>query len=161
MKHKIKINGFTGLTETQENACKLLAQGESVENTAKQLNIDVNTLTIWRRNKAFECYYNLQREQRRNATIANVYALADEAIKTLKESLSFSAGEATRLKAATYIIDKLQTLEIGETDVREAVRKEANIIESWGENITFDERKYKETLREMGVEEQDYNDTLR
>lgn len=160
MKHKVKVNGFTGLTDTQERACKLLATGESVESTAQQLNIEVNTLILWRRNKAFECYYNLQREQRRNATIASVYALADEAIKTLKESLTFSAGEATRLKAATYIIDKLQTLEIGETDVREAVRREANIVADWGENLTFDERKYKEKLRAMGVDEQDYNDTL-
>ena len=160
MRQKPKINGFTGLTETQEKACKLLAQGESVESTAQQLNIEESTLTIWRRNKAFDCYYNLQREQRRNATIASVYALADEAIKTLRDSLTFSAGEATRLKAATYIIDKLQSLEIGETDVREAVRREANIVADWGENITFDERKYKETLREMGVDEQDYNDTL-
>lgn len=155
---QIKINGATGLTDLQEKACKLLAQGESVESTAQQLGIEEHTLSLWQRNRAFDCYYNLQRANRRNATIGSVYSLAEEAIGVLRQSLSEITNEATRLKAATYIIDKLQTLEIGETDVREVARNEAKTIDlDWG---TFDERKYQETLREMGVEERDYRDSL-
>lgn len=161
MKHKkIEVSKVTGLTATQENACKLLASGESVESTAQRLGIEEHTLSLWQRNKAFNCYYNLQRKNRRNATIESLYSLADEAIGVLRQSLSEITSEATRLKAATYIIDKLQALEVGETDIREAVKREST--KEWGEDIlvVFDKEKYEQTLQEIGIEEQDYNDTL-
>lgn len=157
---RIKISSVTGLTPTQERACSLLASGAKTKDVAQQLDVPEQTLYLWQKQTTFACYYNKQRSVIKNAAVQSLFGLMDEAVTAIRESLS-STNENIRLKAASYIIDKLQMMDIGKTDIIEAVRAEAtySTFGDWGE--TFHESEYREKLKELGVEEQDYQSSLK
>lgn len=159
---KTRINSVTGLTPTQERACKLLASGTKATDVAQQLDVPEQTLFLWQKQTTFVCYYNKQRSVIKNAAVQSLFGLMEEAVTAIKESLN-SANESVRLKAATYIVDKLQGLEIEDTDIVETVRAEATYSESenfYNDNL-FHEREYKQRLKSLGVKEQDYKDSLK
>lgn len=155
---KVRVNGFTGLTSTQERACSLLASGATTEAVAAELSIPEQTLYLWQKQSTFECYYNKRRSVIRNAAVQSLFGLVDEATTAIRESLS-SENESVRLKAATYIIDKLQKMDVGKTDILEVVKQEATYC-NWGVAATFHKEDYKERLKELGVQEQDYQKSL-
>ena len=135
---KVQVSSVTGLTPTQERACSLLASGAKTAEVAQKLDVPEQTIYL-------------------------LFGLKDEAVTAIRESLN-STNESVRLKAASYIIDKLQNVEVGKTDIVEAVRAEATYsdTEGWGitENV-FHEREYRDRLKELGVQEQDYQSSLK
>lgn len=159
-KAKANVSTITGLTQTQERACNLLASGKAIEAVAKEVEVPESTLLLWQRQATFKCYFNQKRSNVKGHLTQGVYSLAQEAVNALRDSLS-SSNEQVRLKAATYIVDKLQSLEIGQTDIVEAVKAEATyksgILDA---EPTFHEREYNNKLHELGVIEQDYQSTL-
>lgn len=157
---RVQINRVTGLTPTQEQACSLLASGAKTAAVAQQLGIPEQTLYLWQKQTTFVCYYNKQRSVIKNAAVQSLFGLMDEAVTAIRESLN-SSNESVRLKSATYIVDKLQDMEIGKTDVVEAVRAEATYTDNWDfAGDTFHEKEYKAKLKALGVEEQDYQSSL-
>lgn len=157
-KKTIQVSSVTGLTPTQERACSLLATGNSATAVARQLGIEEQTLYLWQKQTTFICYYNKQRSVIKDVAVQSLFGLVDDAVTAIRESLS-STNEQVKLKAATYIIDTLQKLEVGKTDIVEAVRAEATTSYDWKELI--DEDEYKERLKELGVKEPDYQSSLR
>lgn len=160
---KVQVSSVTGLTPTQERACSLLASGAKTAEVAQKLDVPEKTLYLWQKQTTFVCYYNKQRSVIKDAAVQSLFGLMDEAVTAIRESLN-STNESVRLKAASYIIDKLQNVEIGKTDIVEAVRAEASYsdTEGWGitENV-FHESEYRDRLQELGVKEQDYQSSLK
>ena len=143
-------NEITGLTPQQERAAIMLASGNSVVSVAEELNISKGTIYQWRRLITFTCYLNEQKKDFVDTIKGGVMSLADEAIAAIRDSLH-SDNEATRLKAAMWVADKAKEYQVGETDVREAVKKEftTEMFDEWGEKI--DEEGYKRRLQELGL----------
>lgn len=160
---KVQVSSVTGLTPTQERACSLLASGAKTAEVAQKLDVPEQTIYLWQKQTTFVCYYNKQRSVIKNAAVQSLFGLMDEAVTAIRESLN-STNESVRLKAASYIIDKLQNVEVGKTDIVEAVRAEATYAdtEGWGitENV-FHESEYRDRLKELGVQEQDYQSSLK
>ena len=160
---KVQVSSVTGLTTTQERACSLLASGAKTAEVAQQLDVPEKTLYLWQKQATFVCYYNKQRSVIKDAAVQSLFGLMNEAVTAIRESLN-STNESVRLKAASYIIDKLQNVEVGKTDIVEAVRAEATYsdTEGWGigENV-FHESEYRDRLKELGVQEQDYQSSLK
>lgn len=115
------ISPTTGLTPQQEQACILLASGESYTATAERLGVNRCTLYKWQDCKPFQRYYKKQvciyQTEVKNA----IWGLHSEAIRTIKEMLA-SGGEATRLKASIWLLEKILPSGIestfGELDVK-------------------------------------------
>lgn len=162
-KTEVQVSSVTGLTPTQERACSLLASGAKTAEVAQQLDVPERNIHLWQKQSTFVCYYNKQRSVIKNAAVQSLFGLMDEAIKAIKESLN-STNESVRLKAASYIIDKLQNVEVGKTDITEVIRAEATYEETgrWGQTESvFHEKEYRKKLKELGVEEQDYQSSLK
>lgn len=158
-KSKPTINDITGLTPTQERACSMLASGETIEAVAEEIKVPESTLLLWQKQTTFKCYFNQKRNNIKGSLIQGVYSLAMEAVNALRESLN-SENEQVRLKAATYVVDKLQNMDIGQTDIVEVVRAEATYTNFLESEPTFHESVYNTKLKELGVKEQDYQSTL-
>ena len=159
-KAKPTISSVTGLTPTQERACNMLASGETIEAVAEEIKVPESTLLLWQKQTTFKCYFNQKRSNIKGNLIQGVYSLAQEAVNALRDSLN-SENEQVRLKAATYIVDKLQSMEIGQTDIIAEVKAEATYSDTrWDIDGTFHEKEYKSKLRELGIAEPDYRSTL-
>ena len=159
-KAKPTISNITGLTPTQERACSMLASGETIEAVAEEIKVPESTLLLWQRQTTFKCYFNQKRSNIKGSLTQGVYSLAQEAVNALRNSLN-SDNEQVRLKAATYIVDKLQSIEVGQTDILQAVKAEATYSDSmWSHEATFHEEDYNSKLKELGIKEQDYRSTL-
>ena len=158
----VRTSKVTGLTPTQERACSLLASGENAISVAQQVGVEENTIFLWQSNISFKCFYNRQRYIRKEAAVQSLFGLYEDAVKAIRESLN-SENESVKLKAATYIVDKLQNVEIGRTDIIEQVKAEAthNPLNEWGGGAELDEDEYRERLNELGIEEQDYKRSLK
>ena len=157
---KPTISNVTGLTPKQEKACSMLASGETIEAVAEEIKVPESTLLLWQRQTTFKCFFNQKRKNIRGSLTQGVYSLAMDAVKALRESLN-SENEQVRLKAATYVVDKLQSMEIGQTDIVAAVKAEATHPDGkWDMDAVFHEKEYEARLQELGVEEQDYQSTL-
>lgn len=160
---KVQISSVTGLTPTQERACSLLASGAKTAEVAQELDVPEQTIYLWQKQTTFVCYYNKQRSVIKNAAVQSLFGLMDEAVTAIRESLN-STNESVRLKAASYIIDKLQNIEVGKTDIIEAVKAEATYSDTGGWDIAenvFHESEYMDRLQELGVKEQDYKSSLK
>lgn len=96
----------SGLPIEQEKGATLLAMGVSVAEVGRELNLDRRTIYSWLKSPRFCAYYKgLLRDVRREirGQLSNMAACA---AKTLQELLD-GGGEQARLKAATYILDRL------------------------------------------------------
>lgn len=156
---KVQVSSITGLTPVQERACSLLASGVKTKDVAQQLDVPEQTIYLWQKQNTFVCYYNKQRSVIKDAAVQSLFGLMDDAVTAIRESLN-SSNENVRLKAATYIVDRLQGLEMGNTDIIEAVRNEATYTDGWG-GETFHESEYREKLKELGIREQSYQNSLK
>lgn len=155
---KAGVSTATGLTKVQEEACILLARGEEISAIAEQLGVTQDSLFLWQKQPTFKCYYNRQRSIIRHAATQGVYALAGEALSTLRDCLG-SINDSVRLKAATFILDKLQADDVGTIDIVEEVRAEATYDDSAFLGSYFHEDEYRQRLDALGVEEQDYEES--
>lgn len=156
--NRAEVSSATGLTKIQEEACSLLARGEGVGAIAERLGVTQDSLFLWQRQPTFKCYYNRQRYIIRHTATQGVYSLAGEALSTLRDCLN-SVNDSVRLKAATFILDKLQAEEVGAIDIVEEVRAEATYDDSSYNGSRFHEDEYRQRLDALGVEEQDYEDS--
>lgn len=157
---KVTISQSTGLTPTQEQAATLLASGVSVTDVATKLDVARATIYLWQKQTTFKCFFNSRCNDARSTLVVGLYGLADEALQAIRESLQ-SQNEQVRLKAAMWITDKLQSVEIKETDIITAIKDEATYGDWMDIEPQFHEDEYKARLKELGIKEPDYRSTLK
>ena len=146
------ISPATGLTPQQEQACILLASGESYTAVAQRLNINRGTLYKWQDLLPFQCFYNQQCSDYKAEVRNALLGLHAEAVDTVRELMN-NGGEATRLKAAIWLLERVEAVEVGATDVRDVLKAQhtnSTVLDMWESN-QLDERAYKRALKEYGL----------
>lgn len=150
---KSTVSKETGLTPIQEQACMLLASGASITEVADKLSLNRGTIYKWQKQVPFMCYFNRQCTDNRGNLLTGLYGLTDEALKAIKDCLH-SSNEATRLKAAIWLTEKICDMPIGQTDVVTALKKECThntlIDENWG-NV-LDKKEFAQKMSYWGIE---------
>lgn len=111
-----------GLTPKQEEAAALLAIGTSIAEVGRKVGVNRNTVYEWLRTPAFATYFKKQLRDVRREIRGKLSAMAEEATETLK-TLMDEGGEQSRLKAATYILDRLAE---DEKIVKKAKQRKSN-----------------------------------
>lgn len=96
----------SGLKPKQEEAAALLAVGTSLADVARQVKVNRNTIYEWLRLPEFAAFYKRQLRDVRREIQGKLSAMAEEATNTL-ETLMRDGGEQSKLKAATYILDRI------------------------------------------------------
>lgn len=145
---------ITGLTPQQEQACILLASGENITNVAEKLSLNRGTLYRWQQDKAFECFYNKQCQDYKDEVKNGLLGLHQQAITTIKQIIK-TGGEVSRLKAAMWVLDKVEAIEVGETSIKRALKDQCTTtVEDWADFSKLDEDKYKSTLKAYGLDEE-------
>lgn len=145
------ISPATGLTPQQEQACILLASGESYTATAQRLNINRGTLYKWQEMLPFQCFYNQQCSDYKAEVRNALLGLHAEAVNTVRE-LMHNGGEATRLKAAIWLLEKVEAVRVNGTNIR-AVLRERYTEHLSDDYSRFNEYCYQEALKEFGLED--------
>ena len=151
---KPTISALTGLTPQQEQAATMLASGENLTAVARQLNLNRSTLYEWQTNTAFQCFYNQQCQEHQEAVKNALFGLHRTAVDTLTDLLT-NGNENTRLKAATWLLERVAAVRIGETQIREVLKKQCTHAPSgWGDLSTLNEGEYKAELKRYGLSDE-------
>ncbi len=103
------------LNEKQINAINLLAFGKSIEEVAKELNLNINTIYRWKKTHKFKIALREQQNLIFNEITLRFCELGTEAIKTISHIMKYGTTENLRLKASMFIIDKIIQVEDNET----------------------------------------------
>lgn len=140
----------SGLTPIQEQAAILLASGESITAISEKLDINRSTIYEWQEVFTFRCYYNKQCESIKERMKAGLFGLQEEAINAIRGSLQ-SDNASVRLKAATWLLERLSNTEIKDTDPIAFIRKQCDttFLDSW----SFDTTKFERMLEAYHLEE--------
>jgi hypothetical protein len=149
------LSSVTGLTPQQEQACILMASGDSLTAVARQLKINRSTLYEWQNNMAFKCYYNQQCQEHQQEVKNALLGLHKQAIDTLTDLLT-TGSENTRLKAAMWLLERVISVEAGDTDIREVLKRQNThpTIDLEDLNSSFDMIGYKRDLKLYGLSEE-------
>ena len=151
IEQKATINKATGLTPQQEQACVLLASGDSYTAVAEVLNINRGTLYKWQQLPTFECYYNQQCKDYQNGVKNSLLGLHRQAIETIGDII-LNGNENTRLKASMWVLDRIATMEVGATDVRPVLQKQCTSKVFDDLPLTqLNEGNYNNKLKEYGL----------
>lgn len=147
------ISPATGLTPQQEQACILLASGESYTATAQRLNINRGTLYKWQLSLPFQCFYNQQCSNYKAEVRNAIFGLHALAVSTVKELIN-NGSEATRLKASVWLLEKIGAVEVGNTDVREILKERCyRQVHDNKLTVALSNDAYRRTLKEFGLNE--------
>ena len=148
------ISPTTGLTPQQEQACILLASGENVTNVADKLSLNRGTLYKWQQNKAFECFYNKQCQEYKQEVKNGLLGLHQQAIATMGQLMT-NGNEATRLKAAMWVLEKVEAIEIGDTNIRQVLKDQCTTTtDNWADFTQLNEKEYKRHLKAYGLDDE-------
>ncbi len=82
----------------------------------------------------------------KNYVEGSVLELHSQALDGIKASLS-SDNEAIKLRASMWVIEKINQMQVGSTDVRSALKIQSNTEESWSS-----ETRYKKALEDAGID---------
>lgn len=69
-------------------------------------------------------------------------------------NVTTTGSEATRLKAAMWVLDKVEAITVGETDLRRAIERECRMEDNTGNLLWFDEEGYRSKLEEVGLSDE-------
>ena len=128
-----------------------MASGESMTAVADKVGINRSTLYEWQKDMAFQCFYNRQCKDYQAEITNGVMSLHKTALDTVK-SLLLEGNDNTRLKAAFWVLDKVAAMNVGQTDLREAVKAECTV--RWTNDIkleSFDSNKFNEIMDGYGL----------
>lgn len=151
------ISTESGLTPLQEQAATLLASGKNISAVAEELSLNRGTIYQWQQKLTFQCYFNFQRQEAKDTLKNGLFSLYNEALEAVKGCLT-SENETIKLKAATYIIQKIEENSMGNTNIREVLKEQATrkegFMTGWElEKEVFDEKEYKRLLKENGLKD--------
>ncbi len=140
----------TGLTPQQEQAAVLLASGESVTEVASKVNVNRATIYLWQQKINFQCFYNQQCQIIQDNIKNGLFGLYEDALQAVRETLK-SDNEAARLKAAMYVIGKIEIMDTSQQNPVEEIKKICTADAFDEEYITFDNKKFDALMHENGL----------
>lgn len=151
---KTTKSNVTGLTPLQEQACMMLASGEGITAVAEKLSLNRGTLYKWQHYMAFQCFYNQQCQDYKSEVKNALMGMHAQAIATVGELLE-TGNESTRLKAAMWLLEKVEAVEVGDTDIRAVLKAQcSHSLDDWGDFAPqLNEREYKKALNYYGLSE--------
>ncbi len=142
----------TGLTPVQEQAAILLASGESVTEVASKVNVNRATIYLWQQKINFQCFFNQQCQIIQDNIRNGLCGLYADAMQAVKDTLK-SDNEAARLKAAMYVISKVELMDTSRQDPEAEIRKLCtySTFPSADDYVTFDQTKFDSLMKENGL----------
>lgn len=149
MKKTEERSVVTGLTPIQEEAAIMLAKGQTIEEISESLNLNKGELIEWTQVVTFQCFLSQQNRAFKETLRSNIFGLAEQAVRAITESLS-SDNEQVKLKAATWIVDKINELNTGQPDIAVALR-EKHTINTFAELYQIDEASLRKEASKLGV----------
>lgn len=93
------------LTEKQVKASVLLAAGRTGRETAKEVGVTPETISVWRRGPEFEAEINRLKLEALHAARDRMRNLAAEAVSEVEDLIKNAKTDAVRLKAAQAVLD--------------------------------------------------------
>ena len=103
------------LNEKQINAISLLASGKTIEEVAKALNLNTNTIYRWKKTHTFKTALRDQQNLIFNNITLKLAEMGTDAVKVVYDIMNNASSENLRLKASMFIIDKIIQVEDNET----------------------------------------------
>jgi hypothetical protein len=144
------INTETGLTPLQEKAALLLVSGKNITEVSIELSIDRGTLYKWFDKIPFKAYYNKQCKEVKDSIENGLMGLYNDSIQAIKEGIK-SNNEMIKLKTAFWLIEKLTSQTIGETDPREMIKKQCTHNNFIVDMETLNKDKYQQMCMENNL----------
>ena len=144
----------TGLTAIQEQAAILLASGESVTDVAEKVSVNRTTIYQWQQKISFQCFYNQQCQIIQDNIRNGLFGLYGDALQALKDTLN-SDNEPAKLKAAMYILGKIELIDTSQQDPVEEIKKlcTTSAFNDIDDYIKFDSNKFDALMLENGLSE--------
>ena len=99
---------FSGLTPKQIKALPLLAAGMSAVDVSKKLKISQQRISEWKNDSNYQSALDVVRHNTLNEAQWALSSLANDAINTLGNLLHNAKNEQTKLRAAIFIIERLE-----------------------------------------------------
>lgn len=148
------VEQVTGLTPQQEQAALLLASGESVTDVASKINVNRATIYLWLQKVGFKCFYNQQCQIIKDNIRNGLFGLYGDALQALKDTLK-SENEQAKLKAAMYVLGKIEMIDTSQQDPVEAIKElcTSSAFPDVDDYVTFDNKKYDALMLENGLSE--------
>ena len=103
------------LYEKQITAINMLASGKKIEDVAKELNLNINTIYRWKKTRKFKIALREQQNLIFNEITLRFCEMGTEAINTIYNIMKNGTSENIRLKASMFIVDKIIQVEDNET----------------------------------------------
>ena len=103
------------LNEKQITAINMLASGKKIEEVAKELSLNINTIYRWKKTRKFKIALREQQNLIFNEITIKFCEMGTEAINTIYNIMKNGTSENIRLKASMFIIDKIIQVEDNET----------------------------------------------
>lgn len=103
------------LNEKQVTAINMLASGKKIEDVAKELNLNINTIYRWKKTRKFKLALREQQNLIFNEITLKFCEMGTEAINTIYNIMKNGTSENIRLKASMFIVDKIIQVEDNET----------------------------------------------
>ena len=103
------------LNEKQITAINMLASGKKIEDVAKELNLNINTIYRWKKTRKFKIALREQQNLIFNEITLRFCEMGTEAINTIYNIMKNGTSENIRLKASMFIVDKIIQVENNET----------------------------------------------
>ena len=149
---KLTVSPVTGLTPQQEQACILLASGDCFTVVSEKLGVTRYTLYQWQQTDVFKCYYNEQLQHVKESLISGVLSMHRAALDTINDIMS-NGSEATRLKAAMWVCDKVEALQTDFTDIRAMLAEQCThpLFPDVAKDGEFNSTEFKTELRKRGL----------
>lgn len=98
------------LNEKQENTINMLVLGKSVEEVAKELNLNINTIYRWKKSRKFKQVLRDKQDTIFDEITSKLGAIGVDAINILYGLMQNATNENNKLKASMFVIDKLLQL---------------------------------------------------
>lgn len=146
-----QVSQQTGLTPIQEQAAILLASGETITAVAAKIGVNRGTIYDWQGIVTFQCFFNQQKHDYKEHLKNSLFGLTNDALTAVRNCLH-SDNEATRLKAATWLLEKVAEQKTGETNARAVIRAQCTSgVDDWGTLTHFDDKAYKTECKRLGI----------
>lgn len=95
------------LSIKQQEAIKLIILGYSVEEIAKKLKVNHNTIYRWRKQDVYKNALSSKQDDIANNVYNKIKSLSIKSLKVLEQLLENADNENNKLKASMFILDKM------------------------------------------------------
>lgn len=118
------------INEKQENAINMLIAGKTIEEISQKLNININTIYRWKRQTKFKQSLRNRQDSVFEDISLRLGSIGTEALEIIYSLMKNAVNENTKLKASTFVIDKL--LQLRDDDIVKKI-EEIELVLSTGE----------------------------